>query len=348
LGNESGDAGGGISANVLTVVESEISGNQAETFGGGVSGDNLLNIRNSQVTGNTAASGGGVSADSSTTITGSTISGNDATADGGGLFQSGGTLALHNSKVSGNDAEQEGGGLFLGNCRIDLQSSTVSGNSAAFGGGVYVFQDDPTLGALFFGSTISGNVSQTSGGGLFLAGVGGLLETSEIRNCTVSGNQAQEDGGGIMAVSLPLRAQNSTIAFNWAGTDGTGAGGGIRLLATDAVLQSTIVARNSAPTSADISSASLAELFQSEFSLFGNSVGGVIVDTIDDSNLFDIDPKLAPLAKNGGPTRTHALKTGSPALNKGSNPALLATDQRGGKFARIFGGFADIGAFERQ
>jgi hypothetical protein len=32
-----------------------------------------------------------------------------------------------------------------------------------------------------------------------------------------------------------------------------------------------------------------------------------------------LDPRLAPLAKNGGKTQTHALKKGSPATNEGSN-----------------------------
>ena len=57
----------------------------------------------------------------------------------------------------------------------------------------------------------------------------------------------------------------------------------------------------------------------------------------------------APLADNGGPTLTHALLTGSPAIDAGSNPANLATDQRGGTLrSRVSGAAADIGAFETQ
>ena len=57
-------------------------------------------------------------------------------------------------------------------------------------------------------------------------------------------------------------------------------------------------------------------------------------------------PGLGPLANNGGPTLTHALLTGSPALNAG-NPAIVdppATDQRGD--ARIVQGRIDVGAVE--
>src|SRR4029434_3974851 len=48
------------------------------------------------------------------------------------------------------------------------------------------------------------------------------------------------------------------------------------------------------------------------------------------------DPRLGPLQNNGGPTQTHALLSGSPAIDAG-NPngcrdqfgVLLTTDQRG-------------------
>ena len=67
-----------------------------------------------------------------------------------------------------------------------------------------------------------------------------------------------------------------------------------------------------------------------------------------------IDPLLGPLADNGGPTQTHALLLGSPALDAGNS--TLTTDQRGftrpvdlANVANVTGGNgADIGAFELQ
>ena len=59
-----------------------------------------------------------------------------------------------------------------------------------------------------------------------------------------------------------------------------------------------------------------------------------------------IDAKLAPLADNGGPTQTCALLAGSPAINAGSNPANLTTDQRG--LPRQVGSQTDMGAYEAQ
>jgi hypothetical protein len=52
------------------------------------------------------------------------------------------------------------------------------------------------------------------------------------------------------------------------------------------------------------------------------------------------------LRRNGGPTATHALLPGSPAINAGNNARNLSVDQRGAGFARVLGSAADIGAYE--
>jgi hypothetical protein len=60
------------------------------------------------------------------------------------------------------------------------------------------------------------------------------------------------------------------------------------------------------------------------------------------------DPLLGALAMNGGPTRTHALLAGSPAIGHGSNLLNMVNDQRGDTYARVVGGAVDIGAYELQ
>jgi hypothetical protein len=70
------------------------------------------------------------------------------------------------------------------------------------------------------------------------------------------------------------------------------------------------------------------------------------ITVVGTGNLVGADPLLAPLANNGGPTRTHALNAGSPAINAGSNPLSLPTDQRGPGFLRVAGAAADMGAYE--
>jgi hypothetical protein len=72
-------------------------------------------------------------------------------------------------------------------------------------------------------------------------------------------------------------------------------------------------------------------------------VDGVTGDIVG-TTASPIDPLLGPLQDNGGLTETQAILPGSPAINAGSNPLELTTDQRGE--ARVQQGTADIGAFE--
>ena len=68
-------------------------------------------------------------------------------------------------------------------------------------------------------------------------------------------------------------------------------------------------------------------------------------------NIVGIDPLLGPLASNGGPTKTHALLSGSPAIDAGDLMAVAEVggvpmfDQRGAGFSRVLGQI-DIGAYE--
>src|SRR5699024_7389733 len=65
------------------------------------------------------------------------------------------------------------------------------------------------------------------------------------------------------------------------------------------------------------------------------------------ADTISADPMLGPLQDNGGPTPTHALLPGSPAVDAGNNSRNNEFDQRGPGFARSFGAAPDIGAFER-
>src|SRR5207253_2422496 len=58
------------------------------------------------------------------------------------------------------------------------------------------------------------------------------------------------------------------------------------------------------------------------------------------------DPNLDVLANYGGPMPVHALKSGSAAIDVGSNPDGLAYDQRGAGYPRVAGIKVDMGAYE--
>ena len=72
----------------------------------------------------------------------------------------------------------------------------------------------------------------------------------------------------------------------------------------------------------------------------GNIIGGPTYGTIS--------PVLDSLRDNGGPTFTHRLGVGSPALDAGDPSMSSVSDQRGGPFVRVSSGRADIGAIENQ
>ena len=65
------------------------------------------------------------------------------------------------------------------------------------------------------------------------------------------------------------------------------------------------------------------------------------VMTPDD--VLGIDPLLGPLADNGGPTKTMALRAGSPAIGSALPDRATGQDQRG-----VERHDPDSGAFERK
>ena len=109
----------------------------------------------------------------------------------------------------------------------------------------------------------------------------------------------------------------------------------------ESILQSTIIAGNTASgVELDVGSQFGLPLFGSN-NLIRSSQDGTRVpfDTIVE------DPLLGPLQDNGGPTRTHALLPGSPAIDNGKGSPGVSFDQRGRGFPRVIIK-PDIGAFE--
>jgi hypothetical protein len=191
---------------------------------------------------------------------------------------------------------------------------------------------------------MSGNTAGVGGGGILAFG------TVTLTNSTVSGNTAQFDGGGIFAGNGGT-IRNSTIAFNTAAGDG----GGIFVFNGTIDIGNSIVAKNTAGTSPDIGSSTVGTGYiNAGNNLIGINTGfeatfptGALIGTAS----TPVDPLLAPLANNGGATLTHALLTGSPAINAGNNaliPSGVTEDQRGTGFPRIVFTTVDIGAFEVQ
>lgn len=335
-----------------TLTNCTFSKNRAEWYGGGIRNDGTLKIIGGKITDNEAGNvgdagyGGGIcnTTGASLIVENAEISGNTATGPinygiGGGIHNNG-DATLTKCGLSNNFSQNVGGGIY-NKSTLTVDKCTIDGNTADLGGGAYHTSGDLTV----TNSTLSGNTA-TNGQG------GGLCSdaTTLIRNSTISGNQSQYEGGGVCAFDSTLDIYNSTIANNSAGMGGPMYGGGGVYLGgggPKVTLRSTLVAGNNdtfAPTSYPDVYDYGGSLYVYN-SLIQDPNGHGIADGVD-GNIVGKDPMLSPLADNGGPTLTHALQLGSPAINAGENPApALAADQRGFS-PRDFGGGTDIGAFE--
>jgi predicted outer membrane repeat protein len=279
------------------------------------------------VSGNNASRVFSIDAGVTASIGGLTITGGEATGASGGGIASAGNLTLTDLTVSGNNAGNGGGGIYSHASTLTLTRSTVSGNSADnYAGGIF---SDGVL--TLTDSTISGN-NAGNGGGIYTSG------TMTLTNSTLSGNTAVYAGGGIYSSSATLTLTNSTVSGN-AGVSG---GGGIYSgVGSDTLLVSTLVALN---TGGDLNGEPLDAGSTGNLIGDSDSAGGLI--NASNGNIVGADPVIGPLADNGGPTWTHALLAGSPALDAGSNPLNLAGDQRGEGYPRTLGASTDIGAVE--
>jgi hypothetical protein len=295
------------------------------------------------------AAGGGLWNSGTVTMHTSTIARNiihDYGSDsrGGGVWNSG-TITIHTSIIEKNRAGNYGSGSGLWNSgTVTMRNSTVSGNRNQFTGGDYAGDGGGLWNSgtvTMHTSTVSGNIGDP-GGGIWNSG------TVTMRNSTVSGN-IRGDGGGIWN-SGTVTIRNSTVSGNYAGYESRG--GGVWNSGT-LLLVHTLVSGNYAYRGEpEIWSADGSTVIANRFNLFGTDgnagVEGFTPGARDVVPTVPLSAILDPtLANNGGPTRTHALVPGSPAVDavmSGCPPP--ATDQRG--VPRPQGAGCDIGAFEME
>jgi hypothetical protein len=339
-----------ISADAVTLAGLTLTGGSTESSGGAVHDTGAaLTLTNDSLTNNAATttenSGGAVdmaSANAGTlTVSGSFFGSNTAavggSSGGGGLggaisFEpdTTGIMTVTNSEFDSNTA----------------QSGTTSGGG--FGGGIS-FEPGSTGTLTVRSSTFSANVaagSMGSGQGGFGGAIsfqpGGGASTLTITNSTLTGNQAggQSSFGGALDWEPGTGSSGTltqvTVADNSASS--AGQGGGLAIQGAPLTIRNSIISGNTGGGSADNCSVDVGpDLVPQGHNVEQGTTCG-----------FDINanPLLASLANNGGPTRTMALASSSPARDAADSAFCPQTDQRGVSRPDDAGTACDIGAFE--
>ncbi|MBN2554376.1 MAG: hypothetical protein JXA97_00430 [Anaerolineales bacterium] len=376
--------GGAVSntAGTLSIEDfSILMGNEASLDGGAVVNRGSLSIDGSRIINSTAGrTGGGIFsllATSSIALTDVIFEDNIAIGSGGAIaaFNAqlsvsgtyfarnqglrGGAIRANENAVSilngtfiDNIATESGGAIFTVGSEITIDESIFSGNTGLLGGGIVNYGLSNQM-AIARSSFISNVASVDSGGAIF------NNSSLNIDSCTFQENEATYGGGGIYNNNIgDAVIINSTFSANLAdGGGGLYNGGALELVSAtfaynDAVrgaaiwsyytgtiaLKNVIVADNIGNYPCDIS---------------GETVTGVFLDTTATCPGFTTsdDPLLKPLTDNGGPTLTHALSAGSPAIDTATDCTDLQNqplnnDQRGVSRPYPPGGFCDPGAFE--
>lgn len=371
---------GRLSLNNITLNGGNLS--DPNSLGGAINAAGGVILKNTTVSGNTAGSGGGVfSSGKQLDVDRSKIINNSATATnsascrcgkgGGGILfeRNWGLLTIRDSEVTSNYSRTHSGGVraqainFDKKITLSITNSTISENKAELGGGGFstAYNGVVTVsssaisrnrasasGAFFTGresivtlsdSTISGNSARFEGG------FSVYYSIMRVRNSTISNNTASEGVGAFsLYVSQQVILENSTISEN---SSNTGAAGFSLKGFSTLTLRNSIVAN---PNGADCA---IGTSYYENYS-FGEARSAVLADQSNiiedgscDTNAAQIDPRLLPLADNGGPTLTHALAPDSPAIDMGrqnvcDRAPISGLDQRG--FIRT--NQCDIGAFE--
>jgi CSLREA domain-containing protein len=275
---------------------------------------------------NASSDGGGIELrglGSVLALTGTVLRNNRVIGGNGGAISGNGTITITRTSILGNEASGGGGGLFASGA-IKIVESTIAGNKATSAGALSSGGGISAVGLDLQSSTVSGNASDGLGGGVSAYGT--------IVNSTISGNTAAIEGGGV-STSGTLAILHTTIAANQAQAGGNGL---VRFGSTSELnVQNTILANPGGTECSGIAPSSKGGNIASDRSCALAGTG----------DRQAIDALIDPLADNGGPTRTHRPRDGSPAIDGAINRGL-ALDQRG--VARPQGPRPDVGSVERR
>jgi hypothetical protein len=325
----------------LTIINGYTTG-----FGGGIHNDHAsLTLNNCTVTANngSGSQGGGIyndaenSGSASLEISNSSVTNNS----GGGIYNDalGGGVATLNITDSSLNNNYSGGAILSrgwlctfcghGTATVQITNSSITGNgSTPYGGAIYTDTGGPCCPTTvsIANSTISGNAGEA----VHISIEAGIA----VSNSTISGNSA---GGIYTDLGAPTAASsvvNSTMSDNH-----------VEIWYGGAYIKNTIF--KVSPGGHSIVSDGFSTIMSQGYNVSSDDGAGYLNGPGDQINT---DPQLGPLQDNGGPTFTHALLPGSPAINAG-DPNFVGPpdyDQRGPGYDREKNGRLDVGSFEVQ
>ena len=322
---------------VLTIIDSVISNNTGgNARGGGIynyanNGDATINLIRTEIHGNSNQYGGGISNYANYGVA---------------------TLNLSQTQIYNNSGTAQGGGIdnwawnLNSEANISIWDSTIDNNTILFnGGGLYNHSFQGVTDVELFNSTISYNTAYDFGGGIYNY-ADGYSSDIALTNVTISYNSA-DDGAGIYNYGKRSPANiniiASTINSNIAASDYTGGIYNDRL--TDEIGSSAIITMTGSILANNVDYD--CNTVVAHGAVFNNTGYNIIETNVDGScgTAITDDPALGPLQDNGGPTFTHALLEGSPAIDAiPPGFCLVSMDQRG--VMRPIGDGCDIGAYE--
>lgn len=257
--------------------------------------------------------------------------------------------------ANGRQLDGSGGGILNGTGTLTVVGCTISGNFASVntgngGGGIFNSAGGTVS---IIRSTLSSNRGRCpngscGGGGVFnsTGGTVSIIDSTLSTNTTFSGNSGAGGNGVFNSAGGTVNIANSSLSDNYDGFRG----GGVHNEGT-VNARNTVIANNSARGMGQDFDGTLVSQGYNLIRATDNTT--ITGDTT--GNQLGVDPLIGPLQDNGGPTFTHALLSGSTAID-GGHSSGSSTDQRGlprpvddpGLPNATGGDGSDIGAFEVQ
>jgi len=274
------------------------------------------------------------------------LAGSSGGSGEGGAIYNLGVLAISSSTFASNAVSGGRGGDGhdgIGFPYGPASTGGAGGNGGSANGGA-VCGSGTAVNSTFAWNTATGGAGGRGGGG------GGAAHLATPGAGGPGGNGGSAFGG----ICGGLQMASCTVAFNSA-TGGSGGDGGSGGEGNGVPPGPDGPAGAAGAAGGGITQSTCLNTLLATNSPGGNNFGTVVdlgynissdntCTFTNTGSLNSTDPKLGPLANNGGPTLTLALLPGSPAIDAGNTSLAPLTDQRG--FPRPAGLAADIGAFE--